>query len=62
MIAEILCNHCTIQSRVNDVTVFGIIPKSHEKYSWAVLSTVELCQISFQAGRIFFFIRLMTES
>lgn len=55
MIAEILCNHFIIQSCVNDVTVFGIIPKSHEKYSWAVLSTVDLCQHSFQAGRSFFF-------
>lgn len=62
MIAEILCNHCTIQSCVNDVTVFGIHPKSHEKYSWAVVSTVELYQLSFQAGRNFFFIRLSTES
>lgn len=62
MIAEILRNHCTIRSCVNDVTVFGINPKSHEKYSWTVLSTVELCQLSFQAGRNFFFIRLITES
>lgn len=54
MIAVILCNHCTVQSCVNDVTVFGIIPKSHEKYSWAVVSAAELCQLSFQAGRIIF--------
>lgn len=54
MIAVILFNHCTVQSCVNDVTVFGIIPKSHEKYSRAAVSAAELCQLSFQAGRIIF--------
>ena len=54
MIAVILCSHCTVQSCVNDVTVFGIIPKSHEKYSWAVVSAAELCQLSLQAGSFIF--------
>lgn len=62
MIAVIFCTHCAVQSCVNYVTVFGIIPKAHEKYSWPVLSEAKLCQLSFHAGRIFFFTGLITNS
>lgn len=54
VIAVIFCNHYAVQSCVSDVTVFGIIPKAHEKYSRAVLSAAELCQLSFQAGGVLF--------
>lgn len=54
VIAVIFCNHYAVQSCLSDVTVFGIIPKAHEKYSRAVLSAAELCQLSFQAGGALF--------
>lgn len=64
VIAVIFCNHYAVQSCLSDVTVFGIIPKAHEKYSRAVLSAAELCQLSFQAGGVlfFFFTELIPDS
>lgn len=54
VIEVIVCNRYAVQSCVSDVTVFGIIPKAHEKYSRAVLSAAELCQLSFRAGGVLF--------